>query len=159
GHKLESGANKPETTNLAVASRPETVSSNSAVADEGPTNVTAASEQLNRGTKLLEQGDLDGAIVQYEQAVKLNPDDEDAHYNLGHALARQRKVEEALPYFKEAIRLDPKYAEAHLNLGSAYLVRRKIDEAITELQTALQLKPDLEPARRALAKAEAMRDT
>src|SRR5207253_9857638 len=50
GHKLESGANKSETTNLPVASRPETVSPNTAVADEGPTNVTAASEQLNRGT-------------------------------------------------------------------------------------------------------------
>src|SRR5437868_5659130 len=89
GRKLERASGASETTNLAVASRPETVSSNSAVADEGPTNVTAASEQLNRGTKLLEHGDLDGAIAQYEQAVKLNPDDEDAHYNLGFAYGKK----------------------------------------------------------------------
>ena len=103
GRKLESGAGKSETTNAAVGSLPETVSSNSAVADEGPTNVTAASEQLNRGTRLLEQGDLDGATAQYEQAVKLNPDDEDAHYNLGLAYAKKGNRQAAEAQYLEAL--------------------------------------------------------
>src|SRR5579863_2391549 len=44
---------------------------------------------LNLGIELLSRGKLDEAIAQYREAVRLNPKNEDAHFNLGTALAKQ----------------------------------------------------------------------
>src|SRR5204863_5846054 len=53
------------------------------------TDIDKAAGHLNHGTDLLAQGKIAEAVAQYREAVKLNPDDEDMHYNLALALARQ----------------------------------------------------------------------
>jgi tetratricopeptide (TPR) repeat protein len=53
----------------------------------------------NAGNAYYKQGDLAKAILYYERALRLSPDDEDAQYNL--ALANQQTVDkiEAIPQF------------------------------------------------------------
>ncbi len=45
-----------------------------------------AKAHLDRGAALYEKGDLDGAIGEYREAIRLKPDDADAHFHLGVAL-------------------------------------------------------------------------
>src|SRR5437667_2702955 len=45
-------------------------------------NIDRAAQYQNRGTDLLAQGKIDQAVAQYQEAVRLNPADEDSHYNL-----------------------------------------------------------------------------
>ena len=47
------------------------------------------------------------------QAIKINPDDAEAHYNLGHAYERSGMDKEAIESYAQAIRINPDYAEAH----------------------------------------------
>ena len=72
----------------------------------------------NLGNVLLDQGKLDEAAAQYEQAVALKPDLFQAHNNLGNILAEQGKLDQAVARFEQALALKPDLAEAHNNLGN-----------------------------------------
>jgi Flp pilus assembly protein TadD len=54
---------------------------------------------------LAENGDLDGAIVEFRTSLHLNPTDATIHYNLGLALASQGEIAPARAEFEEALRL------------------------------------------------------
>ena len=62
----------------------------------------------NSGKRMLNAGDLDGAISQFRNAVKLSPTYAQAHYQLAIALSRKGEKEEAAEEFKKAAELDPK---------------------------------------------------
>jgi tetratricopeptide (TPR) repeat protein len=94
------------------------------------------------GNALTARGDIDGAIVEYTEAIRIRPEYPEAHNNLGPALARQGKFDEAIAHFVEAIRLRPNYADAHANLGVALASKGKLDDAIAQHTEALRLDPD-----------------
>jgi tetratricopeptide (TPR) repeat protein len=96
----------------------------------------------NLGLALADQGRLDEAIQQYDQALQLNPNSAYAHNNKGNALMKQGKLPEAIREFERAFRLNPNYAEACYNWGIALADGGKPDEAIQYYEKALQIKPD-----------------
>ena len=79
-------------------------------------------------------GDLEGAVVEYRQFLKLDPEATAIHSNLGAALVGLGRFEEALPEYKIALRQTPKLAGARLNLALLYYKMGKIDDAVTELE-------------------------
>jgi len=101
---------------------------------------------LNRGRVLADQGRIDEAIADYSQALRLDPDFDEAHYNLGYALAGQGRIDEAMAQYSEALRLKPDYAKAHINLGAALASQGRIDEAIAHYSQALRIQPDFPEA-------------
>ena len=82
------------------------------------------------------EGSLQEAIAELRAAIRLIPDDADAHNNLGLALADQGKLEQAIAEHRAAIRIEPDLAEAHCNLGVALAKQGKRDEAIAALRKA-----------------------
>ena len=96
----------------------------------------------NLGVALDKKGQIDEAIRQYQEAIRLKPDYADAHNNLGVALDKKGQTDEAIRQYQEALRLKPDYAEAHNNLGIALVKKGQIDEAIRQFQEAIRLKPD-----------------
>ena len=62
------------------------------------------------------KGQIDEAIRQFQEAVRLKPDYADAHNNLGVAFAKKGHMDEAIRQFQEALRLKPDYADARKNL-------------------------------------------
>src|SRR5438067_1602731 len=79
-------------------------------------------------------------------AAQANPDDAEAHYNLGNALYVKGDHDGAIAEYREAIRVKPDHAEAHHNLGSALDDKGDHDGAIAEWHEAIRLKPDLAKA-------------
>ena len=108
---------------------------------------------LNLGVALVKKGQTDEAFKQYQEAIRLNPDDPNAHNNLGNALVKKGQIDEAITQIQEALRLKPDYAEAHNTLGAALHKMGQIDEAISQLQEALRLKPDYAEAHNNLGTA------
>ncbi len=64
--------------------------------------------------------DWEDEIEVYKKAIKINPDDAKAHYNLGNAYFGSGMYnKEAIEACKQAIRINADYALAHYNLGNA----------------------------------------
>ena len=99
--------------------------------------------QYNLGCILASMpGRLGEAIAHYEEALRLNPSNANAHTNLGTALASLGRTEEAISHYREALRLKPDLAEAHNDLGNALSALDRTGEATAEFEAALRLKPD-----------------
>ena len=77
-----------------------------------------------------------------EENVRKNPDDADAHYDLGVAYGDLGRYEEEIESYKQAIRINPDLEEAHVNLGVAYGDLGKHKKAIESYKQAIRFDPD-----------------
>ncbi|HVP15432.1 MAG TPA: tetratricopeptide repeat protein [Terriglobales bacterium] len=105
------------------------------------------------GVLLGARGEVDEAIAQFREAIRLKPDAVEAYDNLGFYLERQGRFDEAVAQTREAIRLEPGYAGSHYNLGCFFASRGRLEEAIPEFREAARLKPDFLDAHANLALA------
>jgi len=80
-----------------------------------PSNAITAAECHMAGRKLLQEQHWSEAIVQFDQALKLDPSLSLAYNARGYAHYRLKHFAEAMRDFDEAIRLNPNYANAYLN--------------------------------------------
>jgi Flp pilus assembly protein TadD len=67
-----------------------------------------------------------------EQALQIQPDNAQAHNDLGLAYGKSGKHREAKKAFREAILINPDYAEAHYNLAITYLILKDENAAVRE---------------------------
>jgi len=93
------------------------------------------------GNAFLKQGRLDDAMLQYQQALAISPDEE-TYDNLGYVSFQQGKLDEAVAQFQKALEINPNYSEAYYNLGNAFLRQGKMEEAIACYQMALKCNSD-----------------
>ncbi len=101
----------------------------------------SAQARNNFGGALLMQGQVDGAIAQLQEALRLDPAHAEAHSNLGVALARRGRSAEAIEHYRQALSLDPRQTQAYSNLGNALLQQGQVREAIAEFDKALAIAP------------------
>jgi tetratricopeptide (TPR) repeat protein len=105
------------------------------------------------GNVLLQNGQINEAIIQFQTALAIRPDYAEAHNNLGKALFQKGQFDESIIQFQKALAITPEYAEVHYNLGSAFYQKGFVDEAITQYQEALALQPDYAPVHNNLGNA------
>jgi protein O-mannosyl-transferase len=98
------------------------------------------------GVALVEKGQPDEAVEEFQEVLRLKPDDVYGRNNLGIALLKSGKTDEAIKYFQEFLQLKPDDAEAHNHLGEALAIKGQVDAAISQLRESLRLKPDSAPA-------------
>jgi tetratricopeptide (TPR) repeat protein len=96
----------------------------------------------NLGSTLAQKGQVDEAIIEYQQVLAINPNNVEAHNNLGNALTRKGQVDQAIIEYHAALAINPNFAEAYYNLGYALARKEQVDEAISEYQKALSINPD-----------------
>jgi tetratricopeptide (TPR) repeat protein len=69
----------------------------------------------NKGSALQRSGNLDDAIICFEQALKLDEEKYTRQYNLGQALAQKGRVDEACVHLSNALKAKPDLKEYMLN--------------------------------------------
>ena len=104
------------------------------------------------------------AIEEFEAVVRLKPDHNRAHYNLGVALFLSGRGPEAIEHFERAIQYAPDNAliagTSHYFIGVILTnAPGRLDEAIANLQTAVKMRPDDAESRSALDIALRRRST
>ena len=101
-----------------------------------------AEARLLIGRALETQGDLSGAMAQYEQSLVLWPNFPEAHANLGLLLANQDRLPEAETQLRRALDLHLDKPELHFTLGDVLQRQGRIAEAAGEYRAAVRLRPD-----------------
>jgi len=85
---------------------------------------------------------FDQAIAEYNECLRISPQDPQAHNNLGNVLAQREKLEAAVGEYRKAIQIKNENPEAHFNLGFALAKQGKAVEAETEYLIALKQRPN-----------------
>jgi lipoprotein NlpI len=89
------------------------------------------------------KGDLDRAMADYNEAIRLDPKLALAFNNRAIAYAEKGDLDRAIADYNEAIRLDPKYADAFNNRAIAYADKGDADRAMANYNEAIRLNPKL----------------
>ncbi len=94
-----------------------------------------------RATAWQERGDLDLAISDYGELLRLEPN-AIAYNNRAGAWADKKEYDKAIADFSEAIRLDPNGSDAYNNRGWVWRLKRDYDKAIADYDQAIRLDPN-----------------
>jgi tetratricopeptide (TPR) repeat protein len=99
----------------------------------------------NRGIAYRLKGDLDRAIADYNQAIKLNSKLAAAFGNRGVVYDRKGDYDRAIQDYDQAIKLNPT-PDVYFNRGNAYLGKSQYASAIDDYNQALKMKADFAAA-------------
>ena len=101
-----------------------------------------AEAYCNRGNSKHSQGDYQGAIADYSEAIRLKPDWAEAYYSRGASKRSQGDNQGAIADYSEVIRLEPDYAMAYGGRGNSKYSLGNYAGAVTDYSEAIRLKPD-----------------
>jgi tetratricopeptide (TPR) repeat protein len=85
--------------------------------------------------------DLNDAIAEYREAIRLDPTLAYVRRHLGNVLMFKGEIENALAEYREAARLDPKDVWVHKEAAFRLYLKGRLDAAITELLEAIRVEP------------------
>jgi tetratricopeptide (TPR) repeat protein len=103
---------------------------------------TLAIAYLNRGNALVENGQIDVAINEYDQSLKNNPLSAEAFARRGIALELKAEFDRASGDCDNALKLDPKNAKAFTCRGYSHSHKKEFDGAIEDYSQAIKLDPN-----------------
>jgi tetratricopeptide (TPR) repeat protein len=114
-----------------------------------------------RGQGLVQQGDLAGALSEYNKALEVNKNSSLAHYRVAEVFFQQHNYQAAANAYRECLNGDgePRWTEvwSHIQLGKIFDITGQRDRATNEYRQALQTNDNtqgaLDEARRYLQKA------
>ena len=102
-----------------------------------------AQERYSAGIELQNQGLLEEAIAEYDEAISIDPDFVEAYSSRGVAYALLNEDEKAIQDFSEAIRLSPDSADVYKNRGDIYFRQGEFQRAVEDYDEAIRLTPRL----------------
>jgi len=107
------------------------------------------------GKALLQDGKMTEAIVELQEAVRLDPQSGESHYQLGLALARAGRKDEGTTEVQKGRELsaaDDRNQNANLDIneGRTALGQGELEQAAAKFQHAIKLQPDSSDAQRYL---------
>ena len=116
---------------------------------------------IQRGQGLTQQGDLAGALLEFNKALDVNKNSSLAHYRIAEVFFLQRNYQAAANAYRECLNGDgePRWTEvwSHIQLGKIFDVTGQRERATNEYRQALQTNDNtqgaLDEARRYLQKA------
>lgn len=91
-------------------------------------------------------GDMQAAVDDYLQSIKLEPRSAEVYFNLGHAYLKLDKPKDAANAFKQSVKLNPDKAEAHYGLGLSTFRLNRFREAVNSFKQAVALDPKMAKA-------------
>ena len=114
-----------------------------------------------RGQAMQQQGDLTGALLEFNKALDLNKNSSLAHYRIAEVFFLQRNYQSSANAYREAINGDgePRWTEvwSRIQLGKIFDITGQRERAVNEYRQGLQTNDNtfgaLEEARKYLQKA------
>jgi tetratricopeptide (TPR) repeat protein len=90
---------------------------------------------------------LEEAILAYQKALALDPDNPVVMKNMGDAFFLKKEYAQAVEICQKALKSSPRFHQARSTLGLAYYRLEKYQEALEEFEIVLKMNPQDEQAR------------
>lgn len=103
---------------------------------------SSESEYLFQANNCKKQGNNDGAIIEYQHALSINPRSFEAHFNLAHEFFFRQQFDDAITHYQQALRSNPMCQQAQYNLGVAWSKLNKFDAAAQHFKQAISIDPN-----------------
>ncbi len=95
-----------------------------------------------KGQQLVAQGDISGALAEYQKALQANPQSSLASYRIAEIFFNQRNYQASINSYRDCLRGDddPKWTEvwSHVQIGKIFDLTGQRDRAVTEYRQAIQ---------------------
>gem|GEM_PF-1837376 len=88
------------------------------------------------------EAEIAGALASFSQALELQPENAEVHYNIGIIHYQHDRVDEAIQHFTAAKGINPTFAAAYYQVGLALLKKGEMEAAVENLEKYLSLAPD-----------------
>ncbi len=88
-----------------------------------------------------EQGQVDKAIDEFNQALKLDPQDASTHFGSGLCCYEKGELSKALEEFERILELNPRHLQADYHLGLCYYQNKEFSLALGHFKQAIMLDP------------------
>lgn len=89
-----------------------------------------------------DKGSNVNAVFFLQKSIKLNPDFDKAHYNLGNIYLEEKRYNLAVNEYKHAVRIKKDFPFYYYNMGCAYLGLKDYKSAKNAFEKAIKLKAD-----------------
>ena len=86
--------------------------------------------------------DSDGAKKQFQEELKLDPNNASAQFMLGEIARQAGQWDDAVEHFSRASKLDQGFAEAYLALGMSLNSSGKFSDAVVPLESYVKMVPE-----------------
>ncbi|MDP7034782.1 MAG: tetratricopeptide repeat protein, partial [Planctomycetota bacterium] len=96
----------------------------------------------NRGTLHYQMSNLDAALGDFNEAIRLNPRWGRIYNNRGLVFMKRKSYEAALADFNKAIEFDPEDAAATVNRGNLLLEIGNLEAALRDYNRAIEINPN-----------------
>lgn len=116
----------------------------------------AENKEIAKGNEAYRKGDYSTAIEAYKNALRKQPENNTARFNLANALQKQNELKAANKNYDEVIENEVAAslkAESNYNKGLAYVKEKDLLKAIASFKEALKQNSDDDDARENLQKA------
>ena len=101
---------------------------------------------FNLGCLYSKLGDAPQALRQYQESIRLKPDNVFAINNLASIYRILGRHGEAIEEYSRALKINPHDARVHFNLGAILLSQRQPETAATHFEDALRINPEFADA-------------
>ena len=101
-----------------------------------------ADKYISLGHECFDKKDYKGAIDNYTQAIKINPNDANSYCNRGTARSELGDNQSAIDDFTKAIKINPNDANAYCNRGAAHKKLGNNQDAIDDFNKAIKINPN-----------------
>ena len=105
-------------------------------------DVVKLHEHMTRGEEYAEAEQLKEAIIEFKNALQLDPNYAPAHYQLAHVYLRAQKAREGFWELRETIRLDPTDHLAKLEFAQLAIIAGEKEEALVRSTEVVEAEPD-----------------
>lgn len=99
-------------------------------------------QKISEGNKRLRNGDRDGAMKSYQEAIALYPKDATIAYEkLGDSYLEAKDYDRAIDAYTKVIQMDPNYSVPYFKRGKIYFDQKDYRKAAADLEKANKLAP------------------
>ncbi|XP_030538545.1 inactive TPR repeat-containing thioredoxin TTL3-like [Rhodamnia argentea] len=128
GSIMRGGASTPKTSNGSVAETTTGKSVGESVVKRGMASLDPE-DVKNAGNELYRKGKFEDALLLYDRAIAISPDNASYRSNRAAALTALGRLGEAVTECEEAVRLEPGHGRARQRLASLYLRLGQVENA------------------------------